>query len=115
MTLELTVAGSETHSWDGSVATVTWANVVGKAPEHPRPSGGWVTLDKSTVGQRWQEAKELVTEACGELTDIIILALSAGATEQELCNRLGISHEELSSLLSGSNKKTDQANNRSNN
>ena len=115
VTLELTVAGSETHSWDGSVATVTWANVVGEAPEHPRPSGGWVTLDKNAAGRRWQEAKALVTEAQGKLTDILILALSAGATEQELCNRLGINHEELSSLLSGSNKKTDQANNRSNN
>lgn len=114
VTLELTVAGSETRSWDGSVATVTWANVVGRAPARPRPSGGWVTLDKSTAGRRRQKAKELVTEACGELTDIIILALSAGATEQELCDRLGISHEELSSLLSGSNTKTDQADNHSN-
>lgn len=114
MTLELTVAGSETHSWNGSVATVTWAKVVGKAPEHPRPSGGWVTLDKDAARRRWQEAKELVTEACGELTNIIILALSAGATEQELCDRLGISHEELSSLLSGSNMKTNQADNHSN-
>ena len=49
-----------------------------------------------------------------ELTNIIILALSAGATEQELCDRLGISHEELSSLLSGSNMKTNQADNHSN-
>lgn len=114
VTLELTVAGSETHSWDGSVATVTWANVVGEAPDRPRPSGGWVTLNKDAVGQRWQEAKKLVTEAYGELTNIIILALSAGATEQELCDRLGISHEELSSLLSGSNMKTNQTDNHSN-
>lgn len=115
VTLELIVAGSETHSWDGSIATVTWANVVGEAPDRPRPSGGWVTLDKSTAERRWQEAKELVTEACGELTNILILALSAGTTEQELCDRLGINHEELSSLLSGSNMKTNQADNRSNN
>lgn len=114
VTLELTVAGSETHSWDGSVATVTWANVVGEAPDRPRPSGGWVTLNKDAVGQRWQEAKKLVTEAYGELTNIIILALSAGATEQELCDRLDISHEELSSLLSGSNMKTNQTDNHSN-
>lgn len=114
VTLELIVAGSETHSWDGSVATVTWANVVGEAPDRPRPSGGWVTLNKDAVGQRWQDAKKLVTEAYGELTNIIILALSAGATEQELCDRLGISHEELSSLLSGSNMKTNQTDNHSN-
>lgn len=40
--------------------------------------------------------------------------MSAGATEQELCDRLGISHEELSNLLSGSNMKIDQTNNHSN-
>ena len=114
VTLELTVAGSETRNWDGSVATVTWANVVGEASERPRPAGGWVTLDRDTTRRHWQEAKKLVTEACGELTNIIILALSAGATEQELCDRLGISHEELSSLLDGSSMKTDQTNNHSN-
>ena len=114
MTLELIVVGSETHSWDGSVATVTWANVVGEAPDRPRPSGGWVTLDRDTAGRCWQKAKELVTEAHEELTDILSLALSAGATEHELCDRLGISHEELSSLLSGSNMKTNQVDNHSN-
>lgn len=114
VTLELTVAGSETHNWDGSVATVTWANVVGEAPDRPRPSGGWVTLDRDTAGRCWQKAKELVTEAHEKLTDILSLALSAGTTEHELCDRLGISHEELSSLLSGSNTKTDQADNHSN-
>lgn len=40
VTLELTVAGSETRSWDGSAATVSWANVIGRAPARPRPSGG---------------------------------------------------------------------------